>query len=69
MDYYTEFQQIICPLVPMKFYNSHPRVITLSHFPFEDITRISEIPQVTWDFCSHLELSRTEYLELGVALA
>lgn len=25
--------QIICPLIPMKFYNSHHCIITLSHFP------------------------------------
>lgn len=69
MDYYTEFPKIICPLIPMKFYNSHHCIITLSHFPFDDITRISKILQVTWDFCSHPKLSRTEYLKSGVTLA
>lgn len=69
MDYYTEFLKIICPLIPMKFYSPHHCIITLSHFPFEDITRISKILQVKWDFGSHPKLSRTEYLKSGVTLA
>lgn len=56
----------------MSCYSSEtlPRhVITLSHGPFRGVTWRSKIPQVTWDFFSHLEPNGTAWMEWGVFLA